>query len=213
MKVQVGNSACRTAALLMLTLGASLLTGCFFVDDDRTGGACDAIVTDCYEVCDTYCDPWGCWDECFTECEDTCVQYDYAPVTVIDDRACFADRECRLATAARTTSACRRRRPGGPPVRALPGALGLPRGWRALHPARGRRERRRVRQRLPGGRDCPAGYECVSASNTQQCVPVDRVCDGRAPVAECDRDAECGEGQACEAGCAWRSPPRVRDGP
>ena len=152
MKVQVGNSACRTAALLMLTLGASLLTGCFFVDDDRhIGGACDAIVTDCYEVCDTYCDPWGCWDECFTECEDTCVQYDYAPVTVIDDRACFADRECPAGySCANYVCVPPPEAPGAPPVRALPGALGLPRGWRALHPARGRRERRRVRQRLPG---------------------------------------------------------------
>lgn len=208
MTVQVGNSACRTGVLALIALGATVLSGCFFVDDDRAvGGGCDAIVTECWDVCDTYCDPWGCWDECFTECEDTCVQYDYAPVTVVDDRSCFADRDCPIGYACDDYVCV--------PPPEEPGAL-------LCEPCLGHsdcREADALCIQLESGadtgfcgsacsddRDCPSNYECVTASNTQQCVPVDRVCDGRTPVAECDRDNECATDEICEGGLCIDAP-------
>jgi Cys-rich repeat protein len=188
-----------TLRFCLFTLAAFTLSGCFFVDDDR-GLACDTVVTECWDICDTYCDRWGCWDECFTECEDTCVSY-APPLVVVDDARCRIDEECGFGHIC-VDYAC-------VPPPSAPGA-GL------CEPCLGHAtcgEAGALCIELEAGddqgvcgspcaqdRDCPSGFECLDAGSSRQCVPTDRVCDGRQSLAECDRDLDCATGEVCDAG-------------
>ncbi|MFT4703196.1 MAG: hypothetical protein ACI81R_000885 [Bradymonadia bacterium] len=193
-------------SLALLPVAAVLLSGCFFVDDDR-GLPCDTVVTECWDVCDTYCDPWGCWDECFTECEDTCVSYSQPPiVVVVDDRECVTDRDCP------NTHECRSDL-----------CIALPETGRAAlcEPCVGHsdcEDSGALCLEFGGGaegycgsacgedRDCPSGFECLAAGSARQCVPTSRECSDRSPVAECDRDNDCGGDEICEAGECVEAP-------
>lgn len=75
------------AALLAGLLGASALlmaSGCF---PAHRHGDCDA-----YQVCDLYCDPFGCWEECFVE--EYCDYDDHYAYRPDDTYTCSVDAEC-----------------------------------------------------------------------------------------------------------------------
>jgi len=168
-------------ALCCLT--ALLSSGCFFVRDD----GCDAVVTDCVDICDTYCDPWGCWTECYTDCRDTCVIYPAPPpstVVVVDSRECVRDSDCPRDAYCNSQSVCVFE--SGSPQAGLcesclghsdcreSGALCLDFGEGATSGHCGRS--------CAQDRDCPADYQCLPAGSSNQCVPTGRTCDGRTPV-------------------------------
>ena len=75
-----------TRTLFLCAVFATLCSGCIFVEED-----CDAIETECYDVyVGTFCDPWGCWDEYETHCEDYCVNYESGIV----ETGCTRDAHC-----------------------------------------------------------------------------------------------------------------------
>jgi len=166
--------------VLFCVLPAALtLAGCWLDDD------CDVVVSDCVDICDTYCNGWGCWTECFPRCNDRCVD-------VPDDAdGCTRNGDCALGYVCQagvcqageddgSAEGSASGEPGGGLCEpcdkssdCADGALCLQLDAESDAAYCGRLCSESAR--------CPVGYECLEARTSFQCVPQSRVCDD-APV-------------------------------
>lgn len=187
-----------TAALMALGLGS----GCLITNGSGESGEC------CYqyEVCETYCDPYGncerdCWfkESCPSTCESGTEPdtggFCYSDVDCVEGQICVnnacerPDTEERgsagLCQACETNSDC-----------AEPGARCI----------QLRNDDNSVAERVCttscGSSDsCPDGFECVNVSGSTQCLPQPnsnnhRTCTN-APNLECVTASDCSAGESC----------------
>lgn len=163
----------------LIALALLPLTGYLWEED------CDVVVRDCVDICDTYCAPWGCWEECSTSCSDRCVDL---PASATGE--CTRDGDCARGYVCNTDNACVEEADEGsvtPPVDdgtlcdpcaktsdCEEGALCL-----QLDPERTDGYCGRA---CASSDDCPTSWECLQARDTFQCVPISRSCDGPVPI-------------------------------
>jgi hypothetical protein len=68
---------------------SSTVAGCIIHEEN-----CAYYETECWDVVDVVCDPWGCWEEyLYTECQDYCVG-SVSPDPLHTDIDCTLDRHC-----------------------------------------------------------------------------------------------------------------------
>lgn len=200
-------------AALALAFAVFNLSGCLIVSDNQDGGCYD----DCrdYEVCETYCDPWECWDECWWEttcdtyCEDTTVDVNVDVTTTVD---CFNDFDCGEGQIC-VADVCK---PRDTEDNGLAGlcqtcsnnadcvedtALCI-----QLNFDQATSTGEKVCTRTcEYNHDCPSGFECINVSSEvgvpAQCLPVKgefekRTCNP-SPELECVRATDCAVGESC----------------
>jgi hypothetical protein len=172
------------AAILSLALG-----GCLPLDD----GPCDLVRVDCWDVCDTFCDGFGCYTRCFPQCTERCVVAPRDPET--GERPCQADRDCARGFVCED-AICR---PAGGGTDAGGGddaGAGTGDGRVALFCAPCRRHEDCAdrgalcivttdpdegRCGLPCDEDaaCPAPFKCEAVGERRQCIPRADACSAR----------------------------------
>ncbi len=199
MRLLLLTIATGTLCCLFATLG----TGCVFVQEE-----CDYVETQCWDVHDVYCDPWGCWEEVYTECEDYCVD----AVNPAPAPECTQDYHC-AGNDICLDQRCVARSAGPDPT----GGAGL---CEACDVNADCQESGALCLNLTENADvgycgrscdsdasCPSGFECLdlSGGNGSQCVPETRSCSATdlpdPPVEdECLTTADCTGDQICEAG-------------
>lgn len=193
-------------AAALCVFSATLYAGCVFYED------CDYYETQCWDVVDVYCDPWGCWEEVFTECEDYCVDVS-APVGSVVAPECTADRHCGNDQICQSERCVAAPHDGGGGAGlchecdvnadcAESGALCLNLEENATVGHCGRA--------CVADDECPRDFQCLSLSGASgnQCVPADRVCESNpVPQPDCTTDANCDGGEVCEGGrCVTPAP-------
>lgn len=197
-----------------LTFGS----GCLVVSENDYDNGNDGCYQSCndYETCQTYCDAWDCWDECWyeTECDVTCTEVetvDTVTVECIDDldctgnNICIADRcvqpavdakdnaEAGLCQACEDTNDCSEE-----DARCV-----------RLNYQHSTKTGEKICSRVCElDDDCPINFECVNISDEvgvpAQCLPkIDsanngdlRTCTNNAGL-ECVKAKECGVGESC----------------
>src|SRR5690606_5879877 len=82
------RSSSNRSLLLLVSMGALALfaQACAYEHYESCSGP-----EECYDVCDVYCDGWGCWEECYTECYCT---ESIASVECYNNRDCRSDEVC-----------------------------------------------------------------------------------------------------------------------
>lgn len=199
--------------LLYLGIVALLSTGCLMVSESNPppNGDC---VQDCYEyeVVETYCDAWSCWDDYRweTTCTTTCESVHYPEPG--QPAECYSDLDCRSGTIC-IQDQC---------VRAdtnARGSSGLCQTCETRHdcveedarcirlnydPVSNTGEKVCARD-CDYNHECPAGFECVNISDEpgvpSQCLPIKgtnekRTCNPT-PDLECVRANDCALGESC----------------
>ena len=188
--------------LIAAAIGVTLASGagCLWLEND-----CDTVVTECFDVCDTYCNGFTCWTECFTDCDDRCVSTGttagQGPVPV-DPTGCQNNTECARGYACSSTGECVPEGAGAQSglceacaTRAdcrEDGALCL-----VLNAAS---ESGFCGRPCQADADCPQDYGCRSAAGTLQCVPDDTTCSDQVPLDGCQVSSDCRTGFVCVDG-------------
>jgi hypothetical protein len=193
--------------VVAMSLSVASGTGCLWVDND-----CDTVVTECFDVCDTYCNAFTCWTECFTDCDDRCVasgrNTGASPVPV-EPTGCQANSECARGYYCSGSGEC------------IPDGSGAQAGLCEACATRADcREENALCLLLneasesgfcgracQADADCPADYGCRSAGGTLQCVPNDTTCSDQVPLDACVVSSDCRTGFVCTEG--YCGPPPI----
>lgn len=189
---------------------ALFLQGCLIVSDGTEYDSC----TDCYdyEVCQTWCDAWTCWDECHweTSCSYVCNDAPYYPDNGTVE--CYSTLDCE-GDAICVNDYCHR------PNTEERGVSGLCQVCEtqqdcveenarciSLNFDRVSRKGESICARdCEYNTDCPTGFECVNISDEPgvpaQCLPKKdsnnlRTCNAGADL-ECVRATDCAVGESC----------------
>lgn len=184
-----------TSALMLLTL-----SGCF----SSVRGDCVATQTECYDRCDTYCDPyWGCWQECYPICSSYCVEY-------VGSNQCGSNYDCPSGQVCTDYGVCRDGNGGNAGSLCSPCNTDNDCGERgAMCVTFGGASDAFCGRACEGNRDCPSGYSCVNANGSGQCVPSVGEC-GDGPQGECRTDSECLGDRVCvDNQCVAPTTPQV----
>lgn len=194
-----------------MMLMALFLQGCLIVSESHEYESCN----DCYdyEVCQTWCDSWDCWDECHwvTTCDYVCDDGGafypspdpvecYSALDCGSKEICVNDRCQRQDTEDRGVSGlCQVCETSHDCVEE--GALCI-----RLNSDRVSQQGERVCTRICDyNHECPTGFECVNISDESgvpsQCLPKKdannlRTCNSAADL-ECVRANDCKVGESC----------------
>jgi hypothetical protein len=187
------------------------MPGCLIVSGD--GNQSSSCHQECeeYEVCETYCDAWTCWDECWyeTHCYEDCTYVEEEP---IDSTQCYSDIDCYdgeicvagyceppttderglagLCQTCETDADC-----------AEGGALCL----RLNFDTTSRTGEKVCGRTCEYNHECPTGFECSRISSEAgvpaQCIPIKgtnekRTCNP-SPELECVKATDCAIGESC----------------
>lgn len=177
------------------------LSGCLIADGNSSGECCYQ-----YEVCDTYCDPYGnCTRDCWFEesCPATCDSggtdsnnqngdFCYSDVDCSGEDVCVNNSCQRPDTSQRGTAGlCQACETNSDCVD--PNALCI-----ELQRDGGPAERVCT---TPCDGGCPNGFECVGIDGSNQCLPEANSADVRtcadAPNLECVTASDCAAGESC----------------
>lgn len=208
----------RLLAIALLSLTAVVTTGCdpWYSWDDSSSGYCAEYAVDEYEVCDVYCDFWGCWDECYYSYDEYCIDYvveyddhHHGNGGVADDCECATDYDCRRGETCDSDGYCveREREEPNPAQLCEPCAEHTDcAGDDSLCVVFGDDNSGYCGNACQRDRDCPSAYECVRTESTSQCVPKSRTCEasggptGPTPIYECDNAQDCDSDEICVDG-------------
>ena len=213
------------SALGMMAMALSLGSGCLVVsgDDDHRPQGC---VEDCheYEVCQTYCDAWECWDECWyeTECEVFCPAP--APATPVtpstpssppaNGDACLCDIDCASGDVCISDRCVEKADNNKNATAGLCQACESTndcveddaRCIRLNYEQSDKQGEKVCSRTCEVDSDCPISFECVNVSQEvgvpAQCLPkIDagastRTCTNDASL-ECVKAKDCGVGESC----------------
>ncbi|MBA2664877.1 MAG: hypothetical protein H0U74_21495 [Bradymonadaceae bacterium] len=193
--------------MMALIVAALFLPGCLIISESNTTDSCSSCYD--YEVCETWCDPWQCWDECTwqTNCSNTC-DAPYIPST----KQCYSDLDCGGDTIC-INDTCQRQDTNDR------GVSGLCQACETRHdcveadarcirlnfdPVSNTGEKVCARD-CDYNHDCATGFECVNISDEPgvpaQCLPIKgtnekRTCNS-GPDLQCVRANDCSLGESC----------------
>jgi hypothetical protein len=179
------------AMVAAVTLGS----GCLVVSGGDDGECYE------YEVCETYCDQFECWEECWWEEAESCNN------PVGGDQACASDVECSEGLVC-VNNLCQRRSTDDQGQAGLCQAcesnadcVGEDAKCLLLNESGGSAELVCGRS-CSSNADCPGGFECLQLdANNSQCLPEKngdgvRTC-GTTPDLECTTAQDCAAGESC----------------
>jgi hypothetical protein len=202
-----------TMILVYIGIVALLSLGCLIVSESHdttvSSGECWQDCYD-YEMVETYCDAWSCWNDHYweTTCTTTCesVTYPDPPAGCYSDRdcasglICVSDRCVRADTDERGLSGlCQACETHHDCVEVNARCVGL-----NFDPVSNTGEKVCARD-CDYNHECPAGFECVNISDEPgvpaQCLPVlgtndERTCNP-SPELQCVRANDCAVGESC----------------